>query len=43
MAAMGLCEEVWRLPMVPPAAGSKEKVLAAMKAFGLPVVAGTHA
>jgi hypothetical protein len=29
--------------MVPPAAGSKEKVLAAMKAFGLPVVAGTHA
>jgi 4-hydroxy-tetrahydrodipicolinate synthase len=43
MAAMGLCEDVWRLPMVPPADASKEKVLAVMKAFGLPVVAGSRA
>ena len=43
MAAMGLCENVFRLPMVPPAKASQEKVLAVMKDFGLPVVAGTPA
>jgi 4-hydroxy-tetrahydrodipicolinate synthase len=43
MAAMGLCEEVYRLPMVPPLPAAKEKVLGVMKAFGLPVVAGSHA
>jgi 4-hydroxy-tetrahydrodipicolinate synthase len=43
MAAMGLCEDVWRLPMVAPSAASQEKVLAAMKDFGLPVVAGSRA
>jgi 4-hydroxy-tetrahydrodipicolinate synthase len=43
MAAMGLCEEIYRLPMVAPRPASKEKVLAAMKEFGLPVVTGSHA
>jgi 4-hydroxy-tetrahydrodipicolinate synthase len=39
MAAMGLCEEAYRLPMVPPRQASRERILAALKAFGLPVVA----
>jgi 4-hydroxy-tetrahydrodipicolinate synthase len=38
MAAMGLCEEAYRLPMVSPKPASQEKVLAALKAFGLPIV-----
>jgi len=43
MAAMGLCDEVFRLPMVPPRQASKDKVLAVLKDLGLPVVAGAHA
>ena len=43
MAAMGLCEESYRLPMVPPRPASKDKILTLLKGFGLPVVAGTHA
>ena len=43
MAAMGLCEEIWRLPMVAPRPASQEKILAIMREFGLPIVAGTHA
>ncbi len=43
MAAMGLCEEVFRLPMVPPRPASQEKVLAVMKEFGLPIVTGARA
>jgi 4-hydroxy-tetrahydrodipicolinate synthase len=31
MAAMGLCEESYRLPMVPPRPASKEKILAILK------------
>ncbi|MEO8681968.1 MAG: 4-hydroxy-tetrahydrodipicolinate synthase [Vicinamibacterales bacterium] len=42
MAAMGLCEEVFRLPMVSPRPASKEKILAFMKELGLPIVAGSH-
>jgi 4-hydroxy-tetrahydrodipicolinate synthase len=42
MAAMGLCEEAYRLPMVPPRPASQEKILAVMKDFGLPVVAGAR-
>jgi 4-hydroxy-tetrahydrodipicolinate synthase len=38
MAAMGLCEEAYRLPMVPPRPASQEKILAVMRDFGLPVV-----
>jgi len=40
---MGLCEEVFRLPMVSPRQASKEKVLGVLKDLGLPVVAGAHA
>ncbi len=39
MAAMGLCEEQFRLPMVPPRQASKDKVLAVMRELGLPIVA----
>jgi 4-hydroxy-tetrahydrodipicolinate synthase len=40
MSAMGLCDETFRLPMVPPRQASKDKVLAVLKELGLPVVAG---
>ena len=43
MAAMGLCEEAYRLPMVPPTKTSQDKILAVLKNFGLPVVAESHA
>jgi len=43
MAAMGLCEEVFRLPMVPPRRSSKDKVLSVLKDLGMPVVAGAGA
>lgn len=43
MASMGLCEEVYRLPMVPPRAASKDRVVAVLRELGLPVVAGSHA
>ena len=35
MAAMGLIEETFRLPMVAPRAESKEKILAVLKSLGL--------
>jgi 4-hydroxy-tetrahydrodipicolinate synthase len=38
MAAMGLCELSYRLPMVPPRPASQERILAVLKEFGLPVV-----
>lgn len=40
MAAMGLCEEVYRLPMVSPRPASQEKILAVLRDLGLPIVAG---
>ncbi len=40
MAAMGLCELAYRLPMVPPRPASKEKILGVLKDLGLPIVAG---
>jgi 4-hydroxy-tetrahydrodipicolinate synthase len=43
MAAMGLCEEVYRLPMVSPGQVSQQKILAVLKDFGLPVVAEVRA
>jgi 4-hydroxy-tetrahydrodipicolinate synthase len=39
MSAMGLCEEVYRLPMVPIKDTSKEKVLGVLKELGLAVAA----
>ena len=38
MAAMGLCELAYRLPMVPPRPAAQEKILDALREFGLPVV-----
>ncbi len=43
MAAMGLCEDVYRLPLVAPRDTSQVRILAALKDFGLPVVAATRA
>jgi len=42
MAAMGLCEESYRLPMVPPRPASQERIRAVLRAFGLPIVAGAR-
>jgi 4-hydroxy-tetrahydrodipicolinate synthase len=42
MAAMGLCEEAYRLPMVSPQPASQDRILAALKEFGLPIVAGSR-
>jgi 4-hydroxy-tetrahydrodipicolinate synthase len=39
MAAMGLCEETYRLPLVPPSHASQAKILSVLREFGLPVVA----
>jgi 4-hydroxy-tetrahydrodipicolinate synthase len=38
MALMGLCEDVYRLPMVSPKPASQEKIIAFMKELGLPIV-----
>lgn len=43
MAAMGLCEDVFRLPAVLPRPASQEKILAVLRDLGLPVVAGNGA
>jgi 4-hydroxy-tetrahydrodipicolinate synthase len=43
MAAMGLCEEVFRLPMVSPRPASQKAILAALKELGLAVTAGAGA
>jgi 4-hydroxy-tetrahydrodipicolinate synthase len=40
MASMGLCEFAYRLPMVPPLLPARDRILKAMRSFGLPVVAG---
>ena len=42
-ARMGLCEEVYRLPMVPPSPASQAKILGVLKEFGLPAVAESPA
>jgi 4-hydroxy-tetrahydrodipicolinate synthase len=41
MATMGLLEEVYRLPMVPPRPASKQRIEGVLQALGL--VAGVHA
>ncbi len=43
MSAMGLCELVFRLPMVPPRQATQDKVVAVLRELGLPVAAGSHA
>jgi 4-hydroxy-tetrahydrodipicolinate synthase len=42
MASMGLCEEVFRLPMVSPRAASQQKILAILKELGVPLAAGAR-
>jgi 4-hydroxy-tetrahydrodipicolinate synthase len=42
MAAMGLCEEVFRLPMVPPRAASQQRIVAILKELGLPLAAAVR-
>jgi 4-hydroxy-tetrahydrodipicolinate synthase len=42
MAAMGLCDASFRLPMVTPSPASQEKLLAILKELGLPVAAGAR-
>ncbi len=42
MAAMGLLEEAYRLPMCPPQAASREKILHVLKELGLLKPALTH-
>jgi 4-hydroxy-tetrahydrodipicolinate synthase len=41
MAAMGLCEESYRLPMVPPKPASQDRILSVLREFGLPIVAAS--
>ncbi len=43
MAAMGLCELVYRLPVVPPSPASQQKILAVLRDLGLPIVAAEAA
>jgi len=38
MAAMGLCEEVYRLPMVSPGHVSQQRILSELRDFGMPIV-----
>jgi 4-hydroxy-tetrahydrodipicolinate synthase len=38
MAAMGLCEEQYRLPMVPPSGVAQQRILSALREFGMPIV-----
>jgi 4-hydroxy-tetrahydrodipicolinate synthase len=43
MASMGLCDLVYRLPMVPPRAASRDRIVRVLKEFGMPVIVETHA
>jgi 4-hydroxy-tetrahydrodipicolinate synthase len=43
MAMMGLCEPVWRLPMVPPSHQNHAKIEAVLRAVGLLSSRSTHA
>jgi 4-hydroxy-tetrahydrodipicolinate synthase len=43
MAAMGLCEETFRLPLVSPRAASAERIVTVLRELGLPVVVEARA
>ncbi len=43
MAAMGLCEEVYRLPMVPPSDAARQQVVSVLKDLGLPIAVEARA
>jgi 4-hydroxy-tetrahydrodipicolinate synthase len=38
MAAMGLCEEVYRLPMVPPGQVNQQHIVSTLREFGMPII-----
>jgi 4-hydroxy-tetrahydrodipicolinate synthase len=42
MAAMGLCEDVFRLPMVSPRPASQQRMLDILKELGLPLAVGAR-
>ena len=42
MAAMGLCEEIYRLPMVPPSEASRREILAVLRDLGLSAAVGVR-
>lgn len=42
MAAMGLCDEVFRLPMVSPRPASQQRVLDILKELGMPLAVGAR-
>jgi 4-hydroxy-tetrahydrodipicolinate synthase len=42
-AKIGLCEQVYRLPMLAPKAASQEKILSVLKEFGMPIVTEARA
>jgi 4-hydroxy-tetrahydrodipicolinate synthase len=42
MAAMGLCDEVFRLPMVSPRPASQQRVLDILKELGIPLAVGAR-
>jgi 4-hydroxy-tetrahydrodipicolinate synthase len=42
MAAMGLCEDVFRLPMVSPRPASQQQILDILKELGLPLAVGAR-
>jgi 4-hydroxy-tetrahydrodipicolinate synthase len=41
MAMMGLVEEVYRLPLVPPSASSRQRIAHVLRELGLPIAAAT--
>lgn len=43
LAAMGLLEPVWRLPLVPPSAVSQAKIESVLQQLGLPAARSAHA
>jgi 4-hydroxy-tetrahydrodipicolinate synthase len=43
LSAMGLCEGTFRLPMVPPRRESQDRILTALREFGMPLAAESHA
>ncbi len=43
MASMGLCDDVYRLPLVAPRESAQTKILSVLKEFGLPIVAAARA
>ena len=43
LAKMGLCEDTYRLPMVPPKRASQDRIVAVLKEFGMPIATESRA